>query len=263
MNQEQKTMWIALKNAHREPLMDTSRILVYRQRDRKLVAEMTITRPVTVEVTDLDREIHVVRAFPSKHRASSAVGWPGDRITLHCPVDPDAVRRVHVTRLGGLEVFVRDVDVLEKEELAGALNVWAKLKATRVWDGTVADHVRKIVRVNQDRIWFLPSPELLGLVRAAVGGDFVGVSGALHEGDGYRSLDSFKSLDLYGNLQLTFLESSAGELVVDADIDEAGGLLHLFHVVRNLATGAKTNPYDIHEILTFHQELDTGYRLIV
>ena len=76
-------------------------------------------------------------------------------------------------------------------------------------------------------------------------------------------LESFKSFDLYGNLQLTFLERAGGELLVDADIDEAAGLLHLFHVLRNALTSDATHPYDIHEILTFHQALNTGYRLVV
>jgi hypothetical protein len=46
------------------------------------------------------------------------------------------------------------------------------------------------------------------------------------------------------------------ECLADIDIDEAGGLEHVFQVVRNKVSGKPTRPYNIHEILLGHQHLD-------
>jgi hypothetical protein len=48
---------------------------------------------------------------------------------------------------------------------------------------------------------------------------------------------------------------------VDADIDEAQGLEHLFEVMRNAVRGP-TNPYDVREILIAGQRIDPGYRFL-
>jgi hypothetical protein len=50
------------------------------------------------------------------------------------------------------------------------------------------------------------------------------------------------------------------EFVADIDIDDAGGLLHIFQVLRNNITMSPTHPYNIHQILAKHQHLDPGYR---
>jgi hypothetical protein len=55
-------------------------------------------------------------------------------------------------------------------------------------------------------------------------------------------------------------EDDAGD---DIDIDDAGGILHVFQVLRNAVTGRPTHPYDIHEILLAHQGIDPGYQLLV
>ncbi len=51
--------------------------------------------------------------------------------------------------------------------------------------------------------------------------------------------------------------------VPDIDIDDAGGLAHVFQVVRNRLSGEPTHPYNIHEILIAHQKLDPGYNFTV
>ena len=48
---------------------------------------------------------------------------------------------------------------------------------------------------------------------------------------------------------------------VDADIDDAAGLGHAFQVLRNFVTDGTTHPYDIHQILTFRQEVTPLYDL--
>lgn len=263
-----ESITVTLKNSHREPLEDTSRILVYRQRDRRLVGETTINKRAKVEFKGLADEVHIVRAFPTKHRPCARFARPGAHVSIHCPVKPENVRQLHIYGMSAIEPFVRNLSEkveekdLHKEELASALNIWAKLKATRLGDGTAADYVRQITRIHRDRIYFRTDQEMLELARNADGADFVSVSGTFHKIEGWRVVQSLKTRDLYGNLQLTFLEGAGGELQVDADIDEASGLLHLFEVLRNALTD-ETHPYDIHEVLAFHQELDTGYRLIV
>jgi hypothetical protein len=51
----------------------------------------------------------------------------------------------------------------------------------------------------------------------------------------------------------------AGDCVADIDIENAAGLGDVFQVLRNSLTGRPTHPYDIHEILVFHQKIDPGY----
>ncbi len=74
---------------------------------------------------------------------------------------------------------------------------------------------------------------------------------------------SYKTLDPYGNLQVTFFSNPATlELKADIDIDDAAGILHAFQVIGHVINGGDTNPYDIHEILVYHQLLDRGYQIV-
>jgi hypothetical protein len=96
-------------------------------------------------------------------------------------------------------------------------------------------------------------------------GDFEKVSGTLHTPPpGYHSADSFKTRDSFGNLQLTFFASDDAPLrfKVDADIDDANGIAHGFQVLRNAVCDRATHPFDIHQILVFHQQLVPGYQLL-
>jgi hypothetical protein len=82
--------------------------------------------------------------------------------------------------------------------------------------------------------------------------------------EGYRRRRSYKTKDAHGNLQLTFFRrgESGDDYIVDADIDEARGLEHLFEVVRNRVRG-RTNPYDVREVLIAGQAIDPGYRFVL
>jgi hypothetical protein len=75
---------------------------------------------------------------------------------------------------------------------------------------------------------------------------------------GFNKAGSYKTEDAYGNLQLTFF-MKGDECVADIDIDDAAGLGHVFQVLRNALANRATHPYDIHEILLFHQKLDPLY----
>ena len=79
----------------------------------------------------------------------------------------------------------------------------------------------------------------------------------------YLRAGSFKSRDRAGNLQLTFFASAAAPISfkIDADIDDANGLGHVFQVLSHWLTGGDTHPYDIHEILAYDQRLELPYDL--
>jgi hypothetical protein len=94
---------------------------------------------------------------------------------------------------------------------------------------------------------------------------FLKVDGSLHNPPtGYTLSDSFKTTENYGNLQLTFFASTKTplEFRIDSDIDDAG-IGHVFQVLHNWLTGSQTHPYDIHQILAFHQALKPQYDLSV
>ena len=67
--------------------------------------------------------------------------------------------------------------------------------------------------------------------------------------EGFHDAGSFKTHG-DGNLQLTFFGDSGAppRFRVDADIDDAAGIGHVFQVLRNWICG-DTHPYDIHQIL--------------
>jgi len=83
-----------------------------------------------------------------------------------------------------------------------------------------------------------------------------------HPPAGFDHAGSFKTPDHYGNLQLTFF-TDGENWVADVDIDDAGGVEHVFQVLRNKFSGQPTHPYNIHEILVGFQKLDPGYRFVV
>ena len=86
--------------------------------------------------------------------------------------------------------------------------------------------------------------------------------GMHHPPNGFVHAGSWKTPDQYGNLQLTFFSNGA-DWVADVDIDDAGGLAHVFQVLRNELTQTPTHPYNIHEILIKYQMLDPAYELEV
>ena len=99
---------------------------------------------------------------------------------------------------------------------------------------------------------------------SALSGHFFEAPSGLHRPpDGFESAGSWKTPDHYGNLQVTFFAKGSSEWVADIDIDDAGGLAHVFQVLRNHLTGRPTHPYDIQQILLVHQKIDPGYSLVV
>ena len=156
-------------------------------------------------------------------------------------------------------------ETLTMIQRAGLLNLYAKLTRTRVGERAAWSYVRNLYRIRGDRIFAVVEPAFRDRVKDAVTtGAFHAVSSALHTPPaGFQQGGSFKSDDAYGSLQATFfVRTDPLEVRADLDIDDAGGIAHLFQVVQHAATKGETHPYDIHQILLMHQRIDLGYTLV-
>ncbi len=150
---------------------------------------------------------------------------------------------------------------------AGLLNIHAKMRATTFTTGrTVASFMSSLTRVRGDRFFAKVGVSLRDEVKNSIPtGLFLKVPNTLHKPPpGYVRVDSFKTRESYGNLQLTFFrKEDALEFLVDADLDDAQGIEHIFQVLGHALTGGETHPYDIHQILLSHNGIDPGYELVV
>jgi hypothetical protein len=153
---------------------------------------------------------------------------------------------------------------LDKMKKAGLLNLYAKMRREKIeGDRNVFSFIRRITEFRPQRVFALVDPRLIDLVRDRRD-LFSDVNGALHEfSGGFTRIEggSFKTRESAGNLQLTFAENAAGELLADIDIDDHQGVLHVFDVLRHKLTGENTNPFNIHQVLVFIQGIDPGYQL--
>lgn len=156
------------------------------------------------------------------------------------------------------------LDALDDIRRAGLLNIACKTLATIFHDGTtVLSLIRELREIRGDRFFAFVDKALREETKNSVNtGLFDPVSGALHHLPasfvGFTDAGSFKTDDHFGNLQLTFF-MRGDECVADIDIDDAGGIQHVFQVLRNRFTGSPTHPYNIHQILVRHQHLDPKY----
>lgn len=244
-------------------------------------------------------ETYVVRSFPMRHRPVSQFAMipSGNKpleLELCSPVHPQRVDEVQFPEYAKLDAALRGVlerSTLERDaalpplavvvdtspgqllyesltriERAGLLNLFCKMSNTPLGDVTTWAYLTDVYRIRGDRIFANVQLEFRDRVKNAVaGGGFMEVDGSLHTPpQGFCSAGSFKSRDRYGNLQLSFFASVDQPLKfrIDADIDDAAGIEHAFQVLDHWVTHDTTHPFDIHQILTFHQRLDVGYSLI-
>jgi hypothetical protein len=226
----------------------------------------------------------------SYHTVSRFVSIPpdgGGNATITLPVNPKKVLRVEFPPYAALlddarSLLERSRSVLNFEGFAGAelysklddlrkagfLNLVTKSNRTRFTGQanprSVLSYIQEVTELRGDRFFAMIPNELRSETIHSVQGDlFHEVSEALHTPPaGFTRARSFKTLDSYGNLQLSFFTSNDGRCAVDMDIDDAQGFDHVFQVVGNLF-GGPTHPYNIHEILIATQELDPGYRLVI
>lgn len=158
-------------------------------------------------------------------------------------------------------------DAIDAVPKAGMLNIYSKMKVTRLADNRDCFfYVTAFNRLRGSRFFAKLAREFRDAVKNSIPANvFNEVSGALHTPPpGFVAADSFKTPDLYGNLQVTFFSNpNTLEFIGDIDIDDAQGVEHIFQVLRPIFTGKHTNPYDIHEILLAFQKVDPGYKLVL
>jgi hypothetical protein len=225
---------------------------------------------------------------PSYHRVSRFVSVKTSGITeeqIPFPVDASKVVSLNPPKFAALSKEIRnllsnssnvsgfegktgqelfDAVAVDDIKMAGLLNIACKTLATVYADGANALSLVKELRLLRgDRFFAVVENGLREQTLNSVhSGLFNKVSGALHhlppEFPGFEPADSFKTNDHFGNLQLTFFRKG-DEFVADIDIDDANGIEHVFQVLHNHFTGEPTHPYNIHEILVFHQHLDPKY----
>jgi hypothetical protein len=174
----------------------------------------------------------------------------------------DAKRLLSASTISGqsAQPLYDGFDALRK---AGFLNLVTKAGHTRLpGNKTVLSYFSSITEQRGDRLFALVDDALHSEVVTSVTDSlFHKVDNALHQPPAsFHPVDSYKTLDHYGNLQLTFSQNDKQQWSVDMDIDDAQGLEHIFQVVNNGITGQPTHPYNIHEILVAFQELDPGYK---
>lgn len=209
-------------------------------------------------------------------------------LTRILPIDPDKVRAVKFVPFSGLDGAATALlnasenvlsfvgkkgkalyDALEDDPIpirkAGMLNIFSKTAATVFGNGrNVLSYIHELKELRGDRFFAVVSKELREETKNSIDqGIFHKADQSLHHPpEGFSRAGSFKTSDRYGNLQLTFF-AKGEEWVADIDIDDAGGLEHVFQVLRNKLSGRPTHPYNIHEILVKFQHLDPGYTFMV
>ena len=230
---------------------------------------------------------HVFLDPPSYQPISQFVEVLSSGVTpldLVCAVDPRKVRSLELPAFADLRDDARRTleaseSVLGFEGVSGAalfakldairqagfMNIIAKSAHTVFANGrSVASYFGKLLELRGDRFFITVPQELREETKNSVQeGLFDQASGLLHHlPAGFVEAGSFKTQDRYGNLQLTF-SVREGEWRADVDIDDAGGVEHVFQVLRNALSGSPTHPYNIHQLLLQHQKLDPGYDLLL
>lgn len=205
--------------------------------------------------------------------------------TITFPIDPEKVIGIDAPAFEDLPDDIKQVlqnsnvesypdqkgealySALDDLKKAGLLNVYHKMRATVLPGGKdTFSYVTSLTRIRGDRFFAKVHKELLDEVKNGIPQNlFREVPNMDHTPPpNYQSVGSLKTLDKYGNLQLTFFcNTQTLDFIIDADIDDASGLLHSFQVIEHYLTGRGTHPFDIHEILLQTQQLDPGYQLLV
>src|SRR5690606_20492807 len=209
--------------------------------------------------------------YPSNHRVISRyIQVEEERETrqdLFLPINPDKVLEIEAPTYSDLSSELRAVldasfvegfsdcgeilyGMLDPIRKAGLLNLYTKMSATIFDSGrTVFSFIQSLTRLRGDRVFAVVSKDLRDTTINSVGyGLFQEAPDTWHPTPpGFVSAGSYKTLEQYGNLQLTFFcRPDTLDFLVDADIDDAQGIEHVFQVVRNWVNQSFTHPYDIH-----------------
>jgi hypothetical protein len=280
---------LALTNVYDEPLGEQVDILL-RHQTLSDVRRVTVMAAQTVRIRELFGPPQGLYRFfvdpPSYLAVAQFVNLASEttRLRVVFPVDPRKVQSVDFPTYTKLPAWLRQLlgrstgvlgfaglrgrrlyAAFDDIRRAGLLNIATKCQATMLPNGRlVSTYLERLSRVAGDRVFAAVPNDLPAEVGHAVtAGLFEPVDGSLHMPPPGFALDSsFKTLDHYGNLQLTFFFDGTSS-IADIDIDEARGVEHIFQVVNEDLTGRPTHPYEIHEILVQYQRLDPGYRFVL
>ncbi len=184
------------------------------------------------------------RAYLPVNRFVSVNSNGGTSLQVPFPVDHNKVLRVNFPQYAALTDPARNLltasnqvlafaglsseplySALDDLRRAGMLNIFAKSGRTRFSNQrSVMEYFLSLRELRQDRFFVNVQEELHDqTLNSVAGGLFYAVDDSLHSAPpGFEQVDSYKTDDHYGNLQLTF--SRNGDIwVADVDIDDAAG----------------------------------------
>lgn len=285
---------LRLMNAHGKPLNQRVSIMLRNQNitenlraDVEAGGDVAITKLTGPPNNLYLMELEAPSYRPVRRFIKAAGKKPDEPVAIYLPVRPDRVTAVDFPGHGTLpdaaqELLGRSQNVLgftgksgrplfealDNIRRAGLLNIIAKTERTKLANGRsvlsyLGEEPSELTEIRGDRFFVKVPQELREETKNSMADDIFEKAPSLlhHPPDGFDHAGSFKTeQDDYGNLQLTFF-TDGDRWRADIDIDDAAGLEHVFQVLRNTLTGKPTHPYDIHQILLIHQELDPGYRL--
>ncbi len=160
--------------------------------------------------------------------------------------------------LTGAGIEEADFRALSPEQIAGGLNIEAKLRNTRIADGQGIDFIREIGGgetdpIRQDRIFAYVDADMPSKVREEMreDGTFRELDPSANEAFHRGFPVSFKQKVSFGSLQLSFAAapSANGLLKADIDIDLLTDVGHFGEVFLNFLLKQKTNPYTVYRLL--------------
>jgi hypothetical protein len=246
---------------------------------KKILIKELFSAPQGLYMVELDPSAYLP---VSQFITVKASGITDLQVTV--PIDPRKVKSVEFPEYADVEAGLRTIlersdkvlsfegkkgeeiyDSLDDIRKACLLNISSKCAAARLSNGkTVLPYIDKLIELRGERFFASIPKELREETKNSVSEElFRPVPEILHTPPiGFSHAGSFKTFDMYGNLQLTFF-SNGQDWVVDIDIDDAAGIEHIFQVLDHKLTGRHTNPYDIHEILIARQQIDPGYHFVV
>ncbi len=287
------TLRLSLLDVEENPLADTVDISLKHTilSDTRVIKNQSGNRRISIPNLDASQGgVYRLQVFPMRHHAVGQFVKVLDGSTVDAelvfPVKADRVTGIQAPDFAHLGNDLQNVlqasgtveglpgvlgqqlwDALDAPRKAGLLNISSKMNHTVFGSGNdVFSFLTSFTRFRGDRFFAIVKKELRDETKnSQAAGLFHEVPGGLHvPPPGFELVDSYKTVDLYGNLQLTFFANpSTLQFLVDADIDDAQGIEHIFQVIDHLITGGDTNPYDIHEILRYFQKIDPHYELIV
>ncbi len=257
--------------------------------DSQVLNDLDASKRITItNLFGTPQGLYRIEVDPSVYLPTSrfvtieASGFTDLKIT--CAIDPGKVKHITPPEFDDLPEGTRNLlensdsvltfegkkgkalyDALGDVHKANVLNLTAKCAATPLSNGkTVLPFIEKIIEIRGDRFFVVAPIELRKETKnSEVVGLFKSAPDKLHTPPpGFARAGSVKTLDKYGNLQLTYF-LNGNDCLVDIDIDPAAGLEHLFQVLEHKLTGNQTHPYAVRDILVEQQQIDPNYRFVV